>query len=222
MRRRTYRFSIISTALVVAACAGTPSSRTIEPGSGEGADVSADVSADDDDSFVLSREPRRSDYTTSLPIHIEGKWWSFRGNHLGLSPAQVRQRDSRISMVRPPPSFWDNQTAVEAVSVWTAVCNECHGGRRRLKDALDMQAPPSEWGRGEGLFFGRRRPYREIFATIWGGGPDKDNGEPSEMPAWREKIPRELIWSLIWFLEVQSGGSEGRFPPSLYPRQGAD
>ncbi len=191
----------------VASCAGSAGPRTIEPGSGS------------DNDFVLSREPRKSDTVNALPIHIEEKWWSFRGKHLGLSAAQVRRRDKRISMNEPPDSFWDKQTALEAVSVWTSVCNECHGGRRRLKDALEMESPPADWGRGEGLFFGRKRPYQEIFATIWNGGPDKDNGEPSEMPVWKDKIARELIWSIIWFLEVQSGGREGRFPPSLYPRR---
>jgi hypothetical protein len=27
-----------------------------------------------------------------------------------------------------------------------------------------------------------------------------------------------MIWALLYFLEYQSGGIEGRFPPSLYPK----
>ncbi len=38
------------------------------------------------------------------------------------------------------------------------------------------------------------------------------------MPAWRGKLSKEQIWALIYFIEFQSGGIEGRFPPSLYPR----
>ena len=33
---------------------------------------------------------------------------------------------------------------------------------------------------------------------------------------------REQIWALLYFLEFQSGGIEGRFPPSLYPRMRSD
>ena len=35
------------------------------------------------------------------------------------------------------------------------------------------------------------------------------------MPAWRGKLSKEQIWALIYFVEYQSGGIEGRFPPSL-------
>jgi hypothetical protein len=42
------------------------------------------------------------------------------------------------------------------------------------------------------------------------------------MPPWRGKLAREEIWALLYFLEYQSGGIEGRFPPSLYPRMPAD
>ena len=198
------------------ACSTAPPPRTIEPAGDEW------DGTNDEEQFILSRTPKKSDIGNALPIHIEDQWWAFRAGYLEISPRNVRRRDARISMTIPPEDFWDEQTAVEAVSVWTSVCNECHGGRRGLKDALDMPSPPRDWGRGDGLFFGRKRPYREIFATIWNGGPPKDNGEPSEMPVWRDKLPKELIWSLIWFLEVQSGGREGRFPPSLYPRRTVD
>ena len=52
-------------------------------------------------------------------------------------------------------------------------------------------------------------------------GPER-NGVRSEMPPWRGKIAKELIWALLYFLEYQSGGIEGRFPPSLYPRLQTD
>ena len=210
------RTASLMAAAVVASCSSSGGQRTIEPGASNAIEPTNDV---DDSEFVLSREPKRPDTAGEFPIHIEEKWWPFRARYLELSVRKVRRRDARISMTRPPASFWDEQTAVEAVSVWTSVCNECHGGRRRLKDALDMSPPPEDWGRGNGLFFGRSRPYREIFGTIWNGGPPSDDGEPSEMPVWKDKLPRELIWAMIWFLEVQSGGREGRFPPSLYPRQ---
>lgn len=157
----------------------------------------------------------RADY----PIHIEGKWFPFRSEHLGLPVDAVQRRDRAIRGERAPTDFWDEQTAIEAVSIWSALCNECHGGRRKLRDALDMPPPPEGWGAGTGLFFGKKRPYQEIFEIIENGGPDQPNGKPSEMPNWGKRLAREQIWSLIYFLEYQSGGVEGRFPPSLYPRQ---
>jgi len=39
------------------------------------------------------------------------------------------------------------------------------------------------------------------------------------MIAWKKELSREQIWALLYFLEYQSGGIEGRFPPSLYPRR---
>jgi hypothetical protein len=81
-----------------------------------------------------------------------------------------------------------------------------------------MPPPPLKWGKGEGLFFGQRRPYADVFGVIYKGGPER-NGEKSEMPSWKGKLAKEMIWSLLYFLEYQSGGIEGRFAPSLYPRQ---
>jgi mono/diheme cytochrome c family protein len=196
-------------AATLSSCAAPGAQRTIEP------------EAPPEDQFILSRErpgdwvaPSLEDY----PIHLGPKWYPYRAGRLGISAAEAVARDNRLSEQSAPGKFWDEQTATEAVSIWSALCNECHGGRRRLKDALEMPAPPSGWGADAGLFFGNRKAYREIFATISGGGPPAKDGTPSEMPSWRDKLSREQIWSLIYFLEYQSGGIEGRFPPSLYPK----
>lgn len=150
-------------------------------------------------------------------IHVNDSWWPLRARYLGVSEREVAQRDVRADAARPPAGFWDPQTAVEAVSVWTVLCNECHGGRRRLDDVDDMPTPPPDWGDGTGLFFGNRRPYRHLFDVVRDGGPPKEDGRP-DMPAWRSVLSNEMIWALLYFLEYQSGGIESRFPPSLYPR----
>ena len=82
---------------------------------------------------------------------------------------------------------------------------------------MKMPPPPAGWGRGDGLFFGNRRPYETLFHVVYNGGPER-NGKRSEMPAWKGKLAKEQIWAILYFLEYQSGGIEGRFPPSLYPR----
>lgn len=150
-------------------------------------------------------------------IHVNDSWWPWRARQLDSSELAARQRDARVGAGRAPAGFWDTQTAIEAVSVWTALCNQCHGGRRQLADVRDMLAPPPDWGAGTGLFFGNRRAYGYLFNVVHDGGPARDGGHPS-MPAWRGILSNEMIWVLLYFLEYQSGGIESRFPPSLYPR----
>ena len=180
--------------------------------------VEADGAADRE--FVQSREPKKpaAQDVQALPIHLAESWWPFRAQYLGITVAEAKRRDLAFSASQPPQEFWDEQTAVEAVSVWSVLCNECHGGRRAVEDALSMPVPAPSWGQGEGLFFGNRRAYRHAFDIVYSGGP-KQNGVRSEMIAWKKELSREQIWSLLYFLEYQSGGIEGRFPPSLYPRR---
>jgi hypothetical protein len=196
--------------------AAAPDSPLIASGGGQ-----APASAEhDDSSFVFSREPlaERARAVAQFPIHIHETWWPFRARHLGITEAEAKKRDSRISDAHAPEGFWDSQTAVEAVSLWTVLCNECHGGRRSLADAAEMPEPADAWGETSGLFFGNRRSYRQLFNTVHDGGPLKANGRVG-MPAWRNILSNEMIWALLYFLEYQSGGIESRFPPSLYPRR---
>jgi len=189
-----------------------------------GGDLSAGadpLAADPDDAqFVYAREPlaERARAVAQFPIHIHEAWWPFRARQLRITEAEAQRRDARISDARAPVGFWDAQTAVEAVSVWTVLCNECHGGRRNVEDAVDMPAPAAAWGEDSGLFFGNRRTYRQLFNTVHDGGPLKANGRVG-MPAWRNILSNEMMWALLYFLEYQSGGIESRFPPSLYPRR---
>ncbi|HEU4580555.1 MAG TPA: cytochrome c [Polyangiaceae bacterium] len=173
----------------------------------------------EDGGFVASRQPpsERARARPQLPIHIYARWWPWRASHLHLSEAQVQRRDEQLSRVRAPAGFWDAQTSLEAVSVWTVLCNECHGGRRTLEDAAAMPPPGPEWGQREGLFFGNRRSYEHLFDVVEHGGPPTKNGL-ARMPSWGGILSREMIWALLYFLEYQSGGIESRFPPSLYPR----
>lgn len=194
-----------------------PTSRTIEPTAGAPRRASGE-----EGDFVLSRArakgPSPEDNVT---LHLADDWWRFRGEFLRLSVAQAKERDQEISERQPPPLFWDQQTASEAAAVWGSLCNECHGGRRAVNDAMKMPPPPASWGRGSGLFFGQRRSYETLFSIVANGGPER-NGKKSEMPAWRGRLAREQVWAILYFLEYQSGGIEGRFPPSLYPRQSGD
>jgi hypothetical protein len=195
----------------------TPTARTIEPNSDPAKAAGGDR---EDRTFVLSRKPPATPQPPpdDYPIHPAEKWWPFRADFLNIPESDAKERDNAVPERHAPDKFWDQQMAIEAVSVWSALCNECHGGRRRVEDAVGMPGPPAGWGKGEGLFFGTRKKYADVFNTIYKGGPER-NGKPSEMPAWKGKLSKELIWSLLFFLEYQSGGIEGRFPPSLYPRR---
>jgi mono/diheme cytochrome c family protein len=201
--------ALVVAAAGVGACASTsPAERTIEP------------PAAPDTAFVLSREPapaRKPEAPDMSQVHVGDLWWPFRGNYLKVGEARARDRDGEISEKQAPSSFWDEQTATETIYIWSTFCNECHGGRRKMEDVVAMPGPAANWGRGEGLFFGIRRPYADIFRTISNGKIEKE-GNRWKMPAWRGKLAKEQIWALIYFIEFQSGGIEGRFPPSLYPR----
>jgi hypothetical protein len=192
------------------ACASTPAAeKTIEP------------TATEDSAFVLSRNPptaAAAKVAAKPPVHVGDMWWPFRADFIKMSEAKARERDGDISEKQAPDGFWDLQTSVETISIWTVFCNECHGGRRKMEDVVRMPTPGTSWGRGEGLFFGVRRPYAEIFRIVYNGKIEKE-GNRWKMPAWRGKLSKEQIWSLIYFVEYQSGGIEGRFPPSLYPRE---
>jgi mono/diheme cytochrome c family protein len=207
--------------ICAAGCAGKQG-RTIEPGSPDEVPMppGTAVASSDDSSFVLSRQPVKqgSEPQLLLPVHTGEKWWDFRSQFLGMSEREVRERDSGISDKEAPDKFWDSQTALEAVSVWSSLCNECHGGRRKVEEALAMPPPPKGWGKGEGLFFGKRRPYADVFSMVWEGGPTRAN-KRSEMPPWKGKIAREQVWAILYFLMYQSGGIGTPLPPSLNPRQ---
>jgi len=194
-------------AILGGACASAPPApeKTIEPPPAE------------DATFVLSRDPARTRAQQAGPVHIADAWWAFRGGFLKLSEGKARERDADVAEKQAPEGFWDEQTATETIGIWATFCNECHGGRRKMEDVVKMPAPAPGWGRGDGLFFGTRRPYSEIFRTITLGKIDKE-GNRYRMPAWKGKLAREQIWALIYFIEFQSGGIEGRFPPSLFPR----
>jgi hypothetical protein len=146
----------------------------------------ADPAEADDSAFVYSRQPpsEQERLVALIPIHIQEAWWPFRAPHLGISEGEAQKRDAQLSQTRAPAGFWDAQTALEAVSVWTVLCNECHGGRRSTEDAREMPNPQATWGQGEGYFFGNRKKYREMFATVRNGGPIRESGR-AEMPPWR-------------------------------------
>jgi hypothetical protein len=201
---------LLATAAAPGGCASTAPvvEKTIEP------------TATPDTSFVLSRDPspaRKAEPVNLGQVHVGDLWWPFRGSYLKVGEAVARDRDLEISEKQAPSDFWDEQTAVETIFIWGTFCNECHGGRRRMEDVVKMPGPAANWGRGEGLFFGIRRPYADIFRTVSNGKIEKE-GNRWKMPAWRGKLSKEQIWALIYFIEFQSGGIEGRFPPSLYPR----
>ncbi len=200
----------MASVLALAGCASTNTTApaTIEP------------PANADSAFVLSRDPapaRKAEQPDMSQVHVGDLWWPFRASGLKVSETRARDRDAEISEKQAPSGFWDEQTATETIYIWSTFCNECHGGRRKMEDVVKMPGPAANWGRGEGLFFGIRRPYADIFRTISNGKIEKE-GNRWKMPAWRGKLANEQIWALIYFIEYQSGGIEGRFPPSLYPR----
>lgn len=219
-----HRFGpILLTLVACAGPAGNDTGAVIEPGGGGSESIEpaapAEPAAPIRRAYELTR--KEEERVRALDVHLGDRWFEFRGERLGLSLDQAKERDANMSDKRAPPIFWDEQTALETASVWTALCNECHGGRRRLTDARNMPPPGSSWGGSEGYFFGQLRRHEDIFRMISLGGKVV-NGQNSEMPPWEGKLSKEIIWSLVYFIEYQSGGIEGNFPPSLYPTRDGD
>ncbi|MBI2374524.1 MAG: cytochrome c [Deltaproteobacteria bacterium] len=153
----------------------------------------------------------------SLTIHTGEAWFQSRARWLGISPEEARRRDSELDTQRPPdPDFWDPQLSVEVASLWSALCNECHGGRRRISEARFIPPPAPGWGRGEGFFFGSKKPREREFRVVFEGGKSII-AEKSKMPSWGGRLSREQIWGLVHYVEFYSMSVEGHFPPGLYP-----
>lgn len=139
-------------------------------------------------------------------VHFGESWYALRAEKLGVDAEEAKRRDvSSFSEDGPNAKFWDEQTAVEAASIWTAVCNECHEGTRRMEDAKAVTKPPKDWGHGTGYFFGRLKSHRGVYEIIRDGLPYIEGRAPNEnMPAWGKKLAREQIWALVYWLESQS------------------
>lgn len=159
--------------------------------------------------------------TKTITVHLGPSWFKWRSKQLGLSIEKASARDAESDERGPPRGFWDGEIAIEAAAIWTALCNDCHGGRRRVFAAAEIPPPAADWSTGTGFFFGRKRLRRDVFRTIQNGGPPI-LGKPSEMPAWKGRLSHEVSWALAYFIEYESRGIEGAFPPGLYPERGPE
>ncbi len=141
----------------------------------------------------------------------------MRGQWLGLSSDEAKKRDETFDAKHAPETtFWDPQLSVEVASLWSALCNECHGGRRRISESRFIPPPQDGWGGGEGYFFGAKKLRERQFQVVFEGGK-KVIAEKSKMPSWGGRLSREQIWGLIHYVEFYSMAVEGHFPPGLYP-----
>ena len=175
------------------ASAPAPAEKTIEP------------TAAEDSAFVLSRDRPRRSRPTRVPCTSAMSGGAFRGElpegERGQGP---RARRRHLGEAGARTGFWDQQTSVETIcdldrrSATSATAAAADGGRRQ-----DAGARWPAGGRGEGLFFGIRRPYADIFKTIYSGKIEKE-GNRWKMPAWRGKLSKEQIWAADLLRRVSS------------------
>jgi len=204
---------LLIASLLGCATAGEEHQRTIEPPGGK---VSAVAAPGNDEGVVLSREGGAAVVTadTKRP-HIGGKWWPLRADFLKLSEGGAKDRDTVISESRAPADFWDKQTAVE--THLGPSLQRVPWRPATLEGRHEHATSAGGLGKRNWSIFRNRRDYAAVFAIVSLGGPAR-NDKRSPMPAWTGKLAKEQMWALLYFLEYQSGGIEGRFPPSLYPR----
>lgn len=151
-----------------------------------------------------------------VEVHLGERWFEHRAAFLGMTRNDARIRDRELDDRSPPQdTFWDEQLAVEAASLWRALCNDCHGGRRSIQRAKQIPQPPHGWGSADGQFFGQTRPHREIFRKIFDGGEEPTEADKEKMPPWGDRLSREQIWALVWFIEHASNDVVLNRPPPL-------
>ncbi len=171
-----------------------------------------EASTDSDDTQPArapSKTPPRQ-APVRIEIHPGESWYAFRAAELGLTADQAALRDEEITDEGPPTDrFWDDQLAIEVASIFRGLCNECHGGRRRIEDAPNIPPPEMGWGQTEGPFYDRILSHRQAFRSIFYGGRPK-GGKRSKMPAWGNKLSREQIWGLIYYVEYASSQGNRR------------
>jgi len=157
---------------------------------------------------ATSPAPEAKEQTSSgsAAVHVGDEWFEHRAPRLGMTAAEAKARDETINDDGPPVTlFWDQQLATEVAGLWDLLCNECHGGKRDVAAAATIPAPPHGWGRQAGVFFGRERTHREVFQSIYYGSESESDDKPQEMPPWGEKVSKEQIWGLVYYLEFESG-----------------
>ena len=160
---------MVAAMAAMSGCASTPpvAEKTIEP------------TATEDSAFVLSRNPAAAKPAERVPVHVGDQWWAFRADFLKVNEDKARDRDGDISEKQAPAGFWDLQTSVETISIWTTFCNECHGGRRKMEDVIRM--PDADRGLGK-----RRRVVLRDPAPVLGDlsnhlqRQDRERGQPLE------------------------------------------
>ena len=83
---------------------------------------------------------------TSVRLYLGQAWFAERGDYLGLSPEQARDRDGQFDEnAAPEPAFWDEQIAQSTAVVWRVLCNECHPGKRSIARAPFIPSPSEGW-----------------------------------------------------------------------------
>ena len=99
---------------------------------------------------AVAKSGRAPSPSSRSPVHVGDTWWAFRAEFLKMNEGSAKDRDNEISEKQAPGEFWDQQSAVETISIWTTFCNECHGGRRRMEDVVKMPGPGRQLGEGRG------------------------------------------------------------------------
>lgn len=138
----------------------------------------------------------------ALEIHLGEAWFAYRADGLGISADEARARDTRLNGVPPPGKFWDRQVAAEAWGLWTELCSQCHGGSRRLATVMSWPPPKDGWAEQNQRFFGGRQVGTAVFSTIMNGARAKRGNV--DMPAWRDRLSHEQIWSMVYFVSQAS------------------
>ena len=161
----------------------------------------------------------RAKPTERAPVHVGDQWWAFRGDFLKLSEDKARERDGRhlgetgARRVLGPADLRRDNLDLDDVLQRVPRRPPQDGGRREDAGA---DRPPGGAARGCSSAFAGPTPTSSRPSTT---ARSRRRAIAGRCPPGAGKLSKEQIWALIYFVEYQSGGIEGRFPPSLYPRE---
>jgi len=133
-----------------------------------------------------------------------------------MSDAQTRERDMAVSTKQAPQGFWDPQTRIETVQSERPL-QPVPRRSPQSQDAASMP-PPHPPGQGEGLFFGVRRQYAEVFNTVTTAARSTKQGSDAVLEDGARQ-GRDLGAAVLPGVPV---GASRAASASLYPRLQTD
>lgn len=133
-------------------------------------------------------------------------WFQLRAQQLKITVAAAKERDAALPEDHPPEGLGEDEAvAREAAVIWRDLCANCHGLDGTPVEDPELVPKPRAWssmGASMGFFFGGDKMRTGIYRKIRDGGPPREDGTLSKMPAFGDALTREQLWALVAHVEA--------------------